>query len=64
MLRHLILLPRCRRQNVQGCGRDDPTRWVRAPAFQHDNPLIRTLLPHDELRRHRHGDRQRALDLH
>ena len=64
MLRHLALLPRRRRQNFQHRGRDDLTGRVGALAIQHDDALIRPLLPHHEPRRHRRPNRQRALDLH
>ncbi len=60
----LALLPRRRRNHFQNRGRYDPTRRIGAFAVKHDNSLIGTLLPHDEPRRHRGADRQRALDLH
>ena len=64
MLRHLILLP-CRRcQNFQDRGGENLARRVGALAVQHDDPLIRPLLPDDESRRHRRADRQRTADLH
>ena len=64
MLRHLVLLPRRRRQNFQHRGGENLTRRIGALAVQHDDPLIRPLLPHDEPRRHRRADRQRTFDLH
>ena len=64
MLRHLVLLPRRRRQNFQDRGGENLTRRVGALAVQHDDPLIRPLLPHDEPRRHRRANRQCTLDLH
>ena len=64
MLRHLVLLPRRRCQNFQDRGGEDLTRRVGALAVQHDDPLIRPLLPHDEPRRHRRADRQCTFDLH
>ena len=64
MLRHLVLLPRRRCQNFQDRGGKDLTRRVGALAVQHDDPLIRPLLPYDESRRHRGADRQCTLDLY
>ena len=57
MLKHLTVLPRRWRQNFQAGGRDDLTCRVGAIAIEHNDPLIRPLLPHDESRRHHLADR-------
>ena len=63
MLRHLDLLPCCRRHDLQNRRCNDLTRWAGALTVQQDGSPIRPLLPHNKTRRHRHVDRQLAHDL-